>query len=72
MLINIFIRARAAIQETPGKTKEFLDSRLMEFDQDKCKMLHLEQQNPTFGLSAQENNPMQVLTADWLGCSWAA
>lgn len=71
MLFNIFIRARAAIQRAPGKLKEFLDSKLMEFDQDKCKILHLEQKNPMYGLSTQENNPMQVQTADWLGCSCA-
>lgn len=72
MLFNIFISARAAIQRASGKLKGFLDSKLMEFDQDERKILHLEQKNPIFGLSTWENNPMQVQTADWLGCSCAA
>lgn len=49
--------------------KEFLDSKLVEVDQDKCKILHLEQKNPISGLSAEENNPMQVQIADWLGAA---
>lgn len=70
MLFDTFIRA--AIQRAPDKLKEFLDSKLTEFDQDKCKILQLEQKRPILGLSAQETNPMQVQTADWLSCSCAA
>lgn len=67
MLLNTFIRARAAIQRAPGKLKEFLDSKLMEFDQENAKSCTWNKRVPYLDYQLEKITPCKYrLQTGWV------